>query len=89
MSLDTYLTTLPDDEPGAWTCEDCGRLDCICPHCESCGRPTDSTVPACARCIEAEARGEAAHDEEPIGFDLDAAYERLGIAGTYSDGTTR
>lgn len=78
MSLDAYLTTLPDDDPLGWTCEDCGRLDCICPHCESCGRATDSTVPACARCIEAEAELERI-DEEPIGFDLEAAYDRMGI----------
>lgn len=114
MSLDTYLTTLPDDEPTI-TCEECGSPlagcaspgvpTCQCEFCDVCGEyghvaAACPDVPVClicekqaedlsrsgwcASCIATDRR-----ESEPVGFDLERAYERLGIDGLRADGTDR
>ena len=66
MSLDAYLTTLPDDEPTAAACDHCGKprinqldpLACQCPDdeppaCRCCGEePAAEGREHCYGCLE-------------------------------------
>lgn len=99
MSLDAYITREAIDDEPRWAnadlCDSC-RLPLIARRIPGACQCPDDEAPECASCHEEPATtgfrlcpgcSRVVRNSREIA--LQAEYQRLGIAGTFADGTTR